>query len=114
MSTVRCGQRRPPARERSRLGAFFCFRSSGNSGNDLAYPHRMGVMRKGLSVWSMGLVDFRSDKERIARSTRIGAHAAKKNARLLRDQNKLLASQSEPDEPVASDKKKPAWQWWNY
>jgi hypothetical protein len=30
----------------------------------------MGVLRKSLSVASAGLIDFRSDKERIARYTR--------------------------------------------
>lgn len=45
----------------------------------------MGVMRKVLSLNTLGLVDFRSDKERIARSTRHTAKELKIQNRLLRD-----------------------------
>lgn len=48
---------------------------------------RMGVIRKTLSVWTAGLIDFRSDKERIARS-------ARKTDKGIREQNRLLAEQN--------------------
>lgn len=47
----------------------------------------MGVIRKNLSIWTFGLIDFRSDKERIARSTR-------KTDKGIREQNRLLAEQN--------------------
>jgi Short C-terminal domain len=43
----------------------------------------MGVFRKLTSMSTMGLVDFRSDKERIARSTRHSAHELRKQTRLM-------------------------------
>jgi hypothetical protein len=46
-----------------------------------------------MSMSSMGMVDFRSDKERIARSTRQAKNAAKAQNKLLAEQNKLLAQQ---------------------
>lgn len=54
----------------------------------------MGMTRKLLSVCTAGLIDYRSDKERIARSSRQAAHALSKQNRLLRQQN--LAASSEP------------------
>jgi hypothetical protein len=50
----------------------------------------MGMIRKTLSVGTAGLVDWRSDKERIARSTRLTKRATKKQNKLIKDQNKLL------------------------
>lgn len=50
----------------------------------------MGVTRKMLSVTTAGVVDFKSDKERIAANTKKGAKATKKNNKLLKKQNKLL------------------------
>lgn len=47
----------------------------------------MGITRKVMSVSTMGLVDFRSDKERAASNTGKTARAAKK-------QNKLIAQQT--------------------
>lgn len=47
----------------------------------------MGLFRKMTSVTTMGAVDFRSDKERIARNS-------KKTAKELKDQNKLLREQN--------------------
>lgn len=41
------------------------------------------MTRKCLSMVTFGLIDFRSDKERIARSTR-------KGAKLLKEQNEVL------------------------
>ena len=43
----------------------------------------MGMIRKTLSLSTAGLIDFRSDKERIARSTRKGSRQAKRQADLL-------------------------------
>jgi hypothetical protein len=48
----------------------------------------MGVTRKTLSVFSLGLIDFRSDKERIARSTRRSAKELKKQTKLMKQQVK--------------------------
>lgn len=50
----------------------------------------MGVFRKGLSISTLGLIDFRSDKERIARWTRRGAKAQRETNRLLARQNRLI------------------------
>lgn len=46
----------------------------------------MGVIRKTMSMSTLGLIDFRSDKERIARSTRHTAKAAKEQTKLLQHQ----------------------------
>lgn len=46
----------------------------------------MGVIRKTLSICTFGLIDFRSDKERTARSTRQTAKAAKEQTKLLQHQ----------------------------
>lgn len=53
----------------------------------------MGITRKLMSASTMGLVDFRSDRERIARKTAKGARAAKEQNRLLAQQNRILAQQ---------------------
>ncbi len=50
----------------------------------------MGVTRKLLSTVSGGLVDFRSDKERIARKTAKGARAQKKANRIAKAELKEL------------------------
>jgi hypothetical protein len=44
----------------------------------------VGVTRKFLSLNTLGLVDFRSDKERIARSTRRGAKQAQKQTKIMK------------------------------
>lgn len=54
----------------------------------------MGIIRKTLSVSTVGLVDFKSDKERMAASARKTKSAARKTNRLLKEQNKLLREQS--------------------
>jgi hypothetical protein len=46
----------------------------------------VGIVRKSLSICTLGLVDFRSDKERIARSTRHTAKQAKQQTKLLQGQ----------------------------
>ncbi|WP_353107767.1 hypothetical protein [Gordonia sp. (in: high G+C Gram-positive bacteria)] len=52
------------------------------------------MTRKLSSMMTGGLIDFRSDKERIARKTAKGARAAKKQNKLLAEQNKLIAEQN--------------------
>lgn len=54
----------------------------------------MGLFRKMTSISTGGAVDFRSDKERIARSTRQGAKAVKAQNKLLKEQNKLIRDQN--------------------
>lgn len=46
----------------------------------------MGLIRKAMSVSTLGMIDYRSDKERIARSTRKTSHEAKKQTELLERQ----------------------------
>lgn len=48
----------------------------------------MGLTRKIMSVSTGGAVDFRSDKERIARKTAKGARYEKKSYKLLQEQVK--------------------------
>lgn len=54
----------------------------------------MGFTRKVLSVSSAGLVDFRSDKERIARKTAKGARAAKRANKLTEQQTAAIERQT--------------------
>jgi len=44
----------------------------------------MGLTRKTLSMCTVGMIDFRSDKERIARSTRRSAAEVAKQTRLMK------------------------------
>lgn len=53
----------------------------------------MGLTRKVLSVSTLGLIDFRSDKERTAAYTKAAKKQAKKQTKLLKRQNALLKSQ---------------------
>ena len=46
----------------------------------------MGIIRKVTSMSTAGLVDFRSDKERIARSSRQTASESKKQTKLMQEQ----------------------------
>jgi hypothetical protein len=46
----------------------------------------MGIIRKMTSASTLGLVDFRSDKERIARSTRQTSKQAAEQTKLLQKQ----------------------------
>lgn len=50
----------------------------------------MGFIRKTMSMGTLGAVDFRSDKERIARKTAKGARAQKKANKLIKEQNRIL------------------------
>lgn len=54
----------------------------------------MGLIRKTMSMGTAGLVDFRSDKERIARSSKQTARAAKEQAKLMEEQNRLFRAQA--------------------
>jgi hypothetical protein len=53
----------------------------------------VGITRKFMSVLSMGVIDFQSDKERMARSARLNKRATKRQNRLIKEQNKLLKRQ---------------------
>lgn len=44
----------------------------------------MGIIRKSLSVSTLGLVDFRSDKERTAAYTKATKKEAKKQTKLMK------------------------------
>ena len=44
----------------------------------------MGIIRKTLSVTTVGLVDFRSDKERTAAYTKATKKEAKKQTKLMK------------------------------
>lgn len=48
----------------------------------------MGITRKMLSVSTLGLVDYRSDKERTAAYTKAAKKEAKKQTKIMRDQAK--------------------------
>ena len=56
----------------------------------------MGIIRKTTSVYTLGLVDFQSDKERMARSARLTKQAVRK-------QNRMLKAQANP-KPAFSDR----------
>lgn len=57
----------------------------------------MGLIRKTMSVGTLGMIDYRSDKERMARSARLTKEATRKGNRqqkhLMEQQNALLAQQ---------------------
>lgn len=52
----------------------------------------MGLIRKSLSISSLGVVDYKSDKERTAASARKTKSASRKTNKLLKEQNKILRS----------------------
>ncbi|AKY03878.1 hypothetical protein SEA_VERSE_48 [Streptomyces phage Verse] len=54
----------------------------------------VGVTRKMMSATTFGLVDWKSDKERMAASARKTKRAAKKTNKLLKEQNKILKQQA--------------------
>ncbi len=49
----------------------------------------MGLIRKLSSISTLGAIDLRSDKERIARSTKANVAATKKQTKVLKEQLKL-------------------------
>lgn len=61
----------------------------------------MGLIRKVASISTAGMIDFKSDKERIASSSRKGASAAKKQNKLIKEQNDLLAAQAAAQQQAA-------------
>jgi hypothetical protein len=48
----------------------------------------MGITRKLMSVSTLGLVDFRSDKERTAAYTKAAKKQAKEQTKILKEQAK--------------------------
>jgi hypothetical protein len=70
------------------------------------------MTRKLLSISTMGLIDFQSDKERTARSARLTKQATRKQNRLIKKQTRrqkqqhrdLMAQQraAVPQQPVVS------------
>lgn len=54
----------------------------------------MGMIRKTTSVFTAGLVDFRSDKERTARKTAKGARYAKQSAKQAAKQTEIMQQQT--------------------
>lgn len=52
----------------------------------------MGLFRKITSIGTVGLVDFRSDKERTAAYTRSTRNAARKQNRILRKQGRPVVN----------------------
>jgi hypothetical protein len=86
----------------------------------------MGLMRKAVSMSTAGMVDFRSDKERVARSARLTKRAAKGQNRLLKEQLELqrtmvaqMATGTPPAQPGSTPP--PGWypdptgvtRWWD-
>ncbi len=59
----------------------------------------MGMLRKMLSVPTAGLIDFRSDKERIARTSR-------KTSKQAKAQTKIMQKQFEMQERMAKQAKR--------
>lgn len=57
----------------------------------------MGLIRKTMSLGTLGAVDFRSDKERTAAYGKSAARSAKKQTALLRDQNRMIAAQAQAE-----------------
>jgi hypothetical protein len=51
----------------------------------------MGLIRKTMSISTMGMIDLRSDKERIARSTRQTAKATRASLKLAKEQARTQA-----------------------
>lgn len=50
------------------------------------YRSAVGNVRKLSSILSYGMIDYRSDKERVARSARLTKKAVKKQTKLLKKQ----------------------------
>lgn len=49
---------------------------------------QVGMTRKTLSMCTLGLIDYRSDKERVARSARLTKQSVKEQTKLMRQQAK--------------------------
>lgn len=62
----------------------------------------MGLFRKVTSISTLGLVDFRSDKERTAAYTRGVRSQSRKQTQALQNQNALLAIQIQQQAALAA------------
>lgn len=74
----------------------------------------MGLFRKMTSISTLGLVDFRSDKERTAAYTRSAAHSNRQMAREAKRQTRMMrtgyyANQIPPNEAPAPISPPPGW-----
>ena len=73
----------------------------------------MGVFRKLTSVSTLGMVDYRSDKERIARSTRKTSKEARQQTELMQQQvamqQQQLQMQAQQMGQQASSLPAPGW-----
>lgn len=49
----------------------------------------VGITRKTLSLFTLGLIDFRSDKERTASYTKALRRQSRKQTKLLREQGRM-------------------------
>jgi hypothetical protein len=76
----------------------------------------MGLFRKTTSLFTMGAIDWRSDKERTAAYARGVRHQARKQTKLLKQQSRmqaeqvnwearLLANMSPPSKPPAMEER---------
>lgn len=73
----------------------------------------MGLIRKAMSVGTVGIVDFRSDKERIAAYTKASKKQAKKQTEIMRrqlaaQQRELVVAGQAPSEAVVQPTPTPA------
>lgn len=67
----------------------------------------MGLTRKSLSIFTIGAVDFRSDKERMAAHAKGTKHAVKRQTKAIKRGNRVTITQAlasiplnAPQEPV--------------
>lgn len=67
----------------------------------------MGLIRKVASLATVGAVDFKSDKERIASSTRKGARAAKQQVRATKQQTEMLKQQAQAQAALLAQQQTP-------
>lgn len=73
----------------------------------------MGIIRKTVSLSTLGLVDFRSDRERTAKYTREARNEARRQTRLLRqaDARGRIGEHVAPPAPPAMQSQ-PAGGWY--
>lgn len=86
----------------------------------------MGLIRKSMSIGTLGLIDLRSDKERIARSSRLAHHELRAQTRMMSAgqgapaQLRSTGSQDQGPpalrsalrETLATVEPFPMWAWW--
>ncbi len=72
----------------------------------------MGLIRKAMSISTLGAVDLRSDKERTARSARQSAHELRRQTEMMRQelamQRALAAQLNPPPAPPEVEQEGPA------